>query len=172
MVELHEASIQVVGFLVPGPHRYRRPRDLQIDVGRTRLHFDVKVRFVEAIGAGPAPEDPGAFRAESFKTCGLPALTWYQATRHTFASQFVLGSGSIEKLSKIMRHASVTTTERYAHLRTDLFRESDLDVVAVDLSTPAGNLVPLAPKTSENGAVGYVVVTGHNSQTEEVALTG
>ena len=45
----------------------------------------------------------------------LPALTWYQATRHTFASQFVLAGGSIEKLSKLMGHSRVTTTERYAH---------------------------------------------------------
>lgn len=91
--------------------------------------------------------------------CKLPGLTWYQATRHTFASQFVLGGGSIEKLSKIMGHASVTTTERYAHLRTDLFRESDFDVVAVDLSTPGAKVVQLHPSTEE-GPNGYAVVTG------------
>jgi hypothetical protein len=89
-------------------------------------------------------------------------LTWYQATRHTFASQFVLGGGSIEKLSKIMGHASVTTTERYAHLRTDLFRESDFDVVAVNLSAPGAEVVQLYPSTEEAPNV-YAVVTGGQS---------
>lgn len=39
--------------------------------------------------------------------CKLPRITWYQATRHTFASQFVPGGGGIELLSKIMGHASI-----------------------------------------------------------------
>jgi len=71
---------------------------------------------------------------KALETCRLPALTWYQATRHTFASQFVLAGGSIEKLSKLMGHSSVTTTERYAHLRADLFRVEDYDRLAVDLA--------------------------------------
>ena len=33
---------------------------------------------------------------DALKTCGLPPLTWYEATRHTFASPFVLGGGSLE----------------------------------------------------------------------------
>lgn len=36
---------------------------------------------------------------------GLPEITWYHATRHTFASQWVLGGGSIEMLSKVMATA-------------------------------------------------------------------
>ncbi len=44
------------------------------------------------------------------------ALTGYQATRHTFASQWVLAGGSIEKLKEIMGHISVIVTEQYAHL--------------------------------------------------------
>jgi site-specific recombinase XerD len=63
---------------------------------------------------------------EENNRCRLPALTWYQATRHTFASQFVLAGGSIEKLSKLMGHSSVTTTERYAHLRADLLAALEL----------------------------------------------
>ena len=38
--------------------------------------------------------------------CGLSPLTWYQATRHTFASQWVLNGGSIEKLKEIMGHCT------------------------------------------------------------------
>lgn len=77
--------------------------------------------------------------------CKLAKLTWYQCTRHTFASQFVLGGGSIELLSKIMGHASVTTTEHYSHLRPDLFSEKAFEAVTVDLSKPAGNVLSLSP---------------------------
>lgn len=66
----------------------------------------------------------------------------------------------MEKLSKVMGHSSVTTTERYAHLRPDLFAAADHRLIAIDLS-PAGKLVPLRP---EKGAVGYAVST----QVEEV----
>jgi len=128
---------------------------------------------------GGRPGTPSAFTRphtvwkhlrKALKKCNLASLTWYQATRHTFASQFVLGGFSIEKLSKIMGHASVTTTERYAHLRTDLFRESDFDLVAVDLSTTTeGNVVQL-PASPENGTVGYAVVTGGESHSEEAVL--
>src|SRR5438105_2727750 len=62
-----------------------------------------------------------------------PGLGWYEATRHTFASQWVLAGGSIEKLSVMLGHYSVTMTERYAHLRPDLFPAEDLATIAVDL---------------------------------------
>ena len=45
--------------------------------------------------------------------------------------------------SKIMGHASVTTTEHYAHLKPDLFPEKDFDAITVDLSKPAGDVVSL-----------------------------
>lgn len=81
---------------------------------------------------------------KALRSCGLPeTMTVYSATRHTFAAQWVLGGGSIEKLREVLGHASVTTTERYAHLRTDLFRESDLRAVAVDLSRPGGQVLQL-----------------------------
>lgn len=92
--------------------------------------------------------------------CRIDALTWYQATRHTFASQFVLSGGSIEKLSKLMGHSSVTTTERYAHLRTDLFRVEDYDRLAVDMRAVGGVVVPMKPAPeAETGAVGYAGAT-------------
>ena len=53
-------------------------------------------------------------------------LGWYQATRHTFASQFVLAGGSLETLRRIMGHSTVLVTERYAHLQPDHFAEADL----------------------------------------------
>lgn len=90
--------------------------------------------------------------------CGLPPLTWYQATRHTFASQWVMGGGSIEKLAQVLGHADITTTQRYAHLRTDLFREADLRAVTVDLSRPGGEVVDLAAHRTDPGMIGHGVV--------------
>ena len=70
-------------------------------------------------------------------------LGWYEATRHTFASQWVLSGGSIEKLKEMLGHYSVVVTERYAHLRPDLFPESDLGTIALDLR-PGGEVVDLS----------------------------
>jgi len=70
----------------------------------------------------------------------LPRMTWYQATRHTFASQWVLAGGTLEKLRELLGHSTVLVTERYAHLRADLFDETDRDRIPVDLSAPAGEV--------------------------------
>ena len=74
---------------------------------------------------------------KALKACKLPEeLTWYQCTRHTFASQWVTDGGSIEKLRMILGHASVVTTERYAHLAPDAFNERDYSTATVDLTEP------------------------------------
>lgn len=39
-----------------------------------------------------------------------PGLGWYEATRHTFASQWVMSGGSIEKLKEMLGHYSVVMT--------------------------------------------------------------
>jgi integrase len=97
---------------------------------------------------------------KALERCRLPALTWYQATRHTFASQFVLAGGSIEKLSKLMGHCSVTTTERYAHLRADLFRVEDYDRLAVDLNARDADVLPLkALAEVDSGGLSYAGAT-------------
>jgi len=41
----------------------------------------------------------------------LPFLTWYQATRHTFASHWVLSGGSLEKQARVMGHSSMVVTK-------------------------------------------------------------
>jgi len=86
--------------------------------------------------------------AKALTKCGLPALTWYQCTRHTFASQFVLGGGSIELLRQIMGHSSVTTTQRYSHLKPDLYRDTIYTTLQVDLTKPAGAILPLVHSLS------------------------
>jgi hypothetical protein len=52
----------------------------------------------------------------ALKACDLPTdLTWYQCTRHTFASQWGMANGSIEKLAAVLGHSS---TEVSAGTRT------------------------------------------------------
>jgi integrase len=100
------------------------------------------------LGAAPAFMRPHTLHkhlAKALKDCGLPSLTWYESTRHTFASLWVMGGGSIELLSKILGHSSVAVTQHYAHMKVDLFAESAFCAMTVDLSQPAGDVVSLTP---------------------------
>jgi hypothetical protein len=96
---------------------------------------------------------PHRLRAEleaALKEVGLPALTWYQTTRHTFASHWIMDGRPIEKLREIMGHSSVTVTERYAHLAPGAFTAEDLAAVSVDLSDPKVLRLPVSsPGDSE-----------------------
>jgi len=56
----------------------------------------------------------------------LPTICWYHATRHTMASHWVMGGGSIEWLAQVMGHSSAMTTRRYAHLRPELLPSSEM----------------------------------------------
>ena len=101
---------------------------------------------------------------DTLEALKMPAVSWYQATRHTFASHWVMAGGSIEKLREVLGHSSVVVTERYAHLRTDLFGQADLSRVVVDLSAATGKILPLPAVTQAAGeggagAVGYAGVT-------------
>src|SRR5207302_308836 len=97
----------------------------------------------------------------ALKSLGLeqPGLRWYEATRHTFASQWVLAGNSIEKLSAILGHYSVIMTERYAHLRPELFLPKDLATLAVDLR-PGGEKL---------GALGHEMATASSDATAKAA---
>ena len=44
--------------------------------------------------------------------------------RHTFASHFVITGGNILTLQKVLGHASVTMTMRYAHLAPDHLQDA------------------------------------------------
>ena len=88
----------------------------------------------------------------ALKACELPeTLTWYQCTRHTYASHWVLSGGSIEKLSKILGHSDIRVTMRYSHLRVDLFSAADYQQINVDLARPPGVVVDLRSQPRENG---------------------
>lgn len=63
-------------------------------------------------------------------------LDWYRATRHTYASQYVLAGGDLHHLSKLLGHASAEVTLRYAHLQPQRLAEADIDRVRAGLSGP------------------------------------
>jgi integrase len=89
---------------------------------------------------GPRRHHLGEHRITKFikqacKKAKLPELTFYEAGRHTFASQWVLNGGAIEKLRMILGHSSVLVTERYAHLKPELFQKADLLRADVTLPT-------------------------------------
>lgn len=94
--------------------------------------------------------------AKALEACGLAeTLTLYQCTRHTYASHWCLRGGSIEMLSKILGHRSITTTERYAHLDPRLFQAADLLKLDVDMSRPTGDVIDLdAHRKEQLGAAG------------------
>lgn len=79
----------------------------------------------------------------ALSTLELGSLTWYEATRHTFASQWVLNGGSLEVLQKLMGHSSISTTQRYAHLKLDTFSKADLDRMAIPALPPEKSPPPL-----------------------------
>lgn len=57
--------------------------------------------------------------AEVLEALGLAraGLGWYESTRHTMASLFVMAGGSMEDLQRMMGHSTLLVTARYAHLR-------------------------------------------------------
>ena len=56
------------------------------------------------------------------KRAKLPQMTFH-GLRYTFASHWMLEAGDIFRLQKIRGYASVTTTQRYAHLAPEAFRQ-------------------------------------------------
>ncbi|HEX9048979.1 MAG TPA: site-specific integrase [Anaeromyxobacter sp.] len=91
---------------------------------------------------------------EALTLCKLSAdLTWYQCTRHTFASQWVMANGSIEKLAAVLGHSSTEVTRRYAHLRPEHFKDADRRLLDADLFH-GGDVVPIARDAAGGGALG------------------
>jgi hypothetical protein len=94
----------------------------------------------------------------ALKKCGLPeAWTWYTVSRHTYASQHVMGGGSLATLREILGHSSVTVTERYAHLNPGLFKAEDLLKLSVGMSREGGEVIDMA---DHRGTVGQEMATG------------
>jgi len=67
-------------------------------------------------------------------------LSWYEATRHTMASHFVMAGGSLETLQRILGHSTVLVTERYAHLRPGYFTIADRNRLTADFAATIDKL--------------------------------
>lgn len=78
----------------------------------------------------------------AMKAAKMQPLTWYQATRHTFASQWVMHERPIEKLAQTLGHGSTWVTERYAHLRDD-YRPADYGAFDAAFGTADGEIGPI-----------------------------
>ena len=82
-----------------------------------------------------------------------------------------MNGGSLEKLSVILGHSSVLVTQRYAHLRPDLFRSADFDVLDVSLGA-AGEVVAFDAPRGDAAAVGYAAVTESSCSPTAMAVSG
>ncbi len=79
---------------------------------------------------------------------GLPELTWYEATKHTFASHYAMQPGaSMRKLADLLGHSTTYVTERYAHLSPDNYTDKDRAVFSgLDMRKKPGKVVPFGRK--------------------------
>jgi integrase len=112
---------------------------------------------------------------EALAQLGLPKLTLYQCTRHTYASQWSMAGGSLEELARYMGHASTSTTAHYSHLAPGFFGPKARDMVRVSLARPAGDVVSLRDSDragDRNGAFMPRTAPPHEDNAEEqVSLT-
>jgi integrase len=97
---------------------------------------------------------PGPILRAALTACGLDRLAaypkaWYAATRHSFASQWVMAGRSMRELQKILGHSSLTITERYAHLAPDYFAPGVHSALPVSLArgTAEVRALPTARET-------------------------
>jgi integrase len=93
---------------------------------------------------------PAEHLRTALEALDLPPLEpkpWYQATRHTFASHWAMAGRDLQELQAILGHASITDTQRYAHLRPGHWREGVHQALKVDLSPAGGESVALPERT-------------------------
>ena len=76
--------------------------------------------------------------------------TTFHCLRHTFASEFMRQGGNIYQLQKILGHATILMTERYAHFAPEFLAG---ETESVSFVAPAGQVIPIggACKALANG---------------------
>src|SRR5665213_2841999 len=77
----------------------------------------------------------GGLLRETLAKLRIEPMIFYRAGRHTFASQWVLGGGTLEKLKEIMGHSSVLVSEKYAHLVPGRFTDADRGRIRSEVPT-------------------------------------
>lgn len=71
---------------------------------------------------------------QGLKVLKLPKMTLYAASRHTFATQYIINGGSMIKLKEILGHSSIVTTEKhYLHLQPGQYSENDRNIIKVEM---------------------------------------
>ncbi len=80
---------------------------------------------------------------------GLPTELRIHDLRHSFASLFLLDGGDIFKLSRILGHSSVKTTEIYLGL--SLEREQRNELIAGQVMFPSVRNATVIPLREVNG---------------------
>lgn len=72
--------------------------------------------FLTSLAGGPVTESAvKSLFARLRSTSEVPRLTPH-LLRHTFATSFIVGGGSVEMLRILLGHSSIETTQRYMHL--------------------------------------------------------
>ena len=99
----------------------------------------------------------------ALKACGLPQMTLYSATRHTFASRWVMNGGSMELLGKILGHSSTAMTQHYAHLQPDFFGAGAHDRVTATFTRDDGKVLPLHGTNDHCVATAQDAIASQNS---------
>ena len=85
-----------------------------------RLHVKGVSGFVfrqEKTGIGyGAPCTLNVIWEKAIKLAGVPRVTLYEGTRHSFASQAVQNGTDIYGLQKFLGHSDTSMTQKYAHI--------------------------------------------------------
>lgn len=93
------------------------------------------------------PIDPKNFRSRNWdkdlKAAGIRQIRIHDA-RHTYASLFMMSGGSLYDLKEVLGHASIKTTDRYAHL-SNAHLAGVRDIIKPNISN-SENVVGLDPK--------------------------
>jgi len=90
--------------------RYARVREQQC--ARSELMFPAR--------QGSAWDQRNSLRGLHLlqRKLGLPMFGWHRL-RHTFATNYLRQGGDIVRLSMVLGHSQITTTQRYLHLLTE-----------------------------------------------------
>ena len=78
-------------------------------------------------------------------------LTWYQATRHTFASHSMMACGNLSKLQAELGHSDIQTTQRYAKLAPDYRSQADRQLIRLPKVRGEGKIVAFPQAVGSKG---------------------
>jgi hypothetical protein len=93
-------------------------------------------------------------------------LTWYQATRHTFASHYMMAGGDLAKLQAELGHSHITTTQRYAKLSPELRTPKDRTLIQLPTVTDGKVVGEMGSKwvANEGGKKGNRTVSSRSNR--------